>query len=58
VWRRTCWERACGGGLLGDFAIDRCGDATLNTTGIYQIRRGRLHDETAITPDQDLLARG
>jgi branched-chain amino acid transport system substrate-binding protein len=45
------------GGLLGDFAIDRYGDTTLNTTGIYQIHRGRLQFETAVTPDGSLLAR-
>jgi branched-chain amino acid transport system substrate-binding protein len=44
-------------GLIGDFEIDRNGDTTLNTMGIYQIRRGRLQFETAITPAPDLLGR-
>ena len=44
-------------GLLGDFQIDRNGDATLNTIGIYQIRAGRLHFEQAITPPRELLNR-
>jgi branched-chain amino acid transport system substrate-binding protein len=45
------------GGLIGDFAIDRNGDTTLNTMGIYRIRRGRLKFETAITPAPELLGR-
>jgi branched-chain amino acid transport system substrate-binding protein len=44
-------------GLLGDFSIDRNGDTTLNTIGIYQIRGGRLKFETAITPAGELLSR-
>jgi branched-chain amino acid transport system substrate-binding protein len=42
-------------GLLGDFAIDRNGDTTLNTIGIYRIRRGRVRFDTAITPAPELL---
>jgi branched-chain amino acid transport system substrate-binding protein len=44
-------------GLIGDFAIDRNGDTTLNRMGIYRIRRGRLQFETAITPAPELLGR-
>jgi branched-chain amino acid transport system substrate-binding protein len=42
-------------GLVGDFAIDRNGDTTLTTEGIYRIKGGRLVFETAITPPADLL---
>ena len=42
-------------GLLGDFAIARNGDTTLQTVGIYRIHNGRLRFETAITPDHALL---
>jgi branched-chain amino acid transport system substrate-binding protein len=42
-------------GLIGDFAIDRNGDTTLTTVGIYVIRGGRLAFETAITPAPELL---
>jgi branched-chain amino acid transport system substrate-binding protein len=45
-------------GLIGDFAIDRNGDTTLNTMGMYRIRRGRIRFEAAITPAPELLARG
>lgn len=45
------------GGLLGDFAIDRHGDTTLNTIAIYRIRDGQLRFETAINPAPELLAR-
>jgi branched-chain amino acid transport system substrate-binding protein len=44
-------------GLLGDFAIDRTGDTTLNTMGIYRIERGRLRFETPSTPAPGLLGR-
>ena len=44
-------------GLLGDFHINRNGDTTLNTIGIYQIRAGRLHFKQAITPAHELLNR-
>jgi branched-chain amino acid transport system substrate-binding protein len=44
-------------GLLGDFHIDRNGDTTLNTIGVYQIRAGRLRFKQAITPAQELLSR-
>ena len=46
------------GGLVGDFSIDRNGDTTLTTMGIYRIKDGRLVFETAITPSADLLDRG
>jgi branched-chain amino acid transport system substrate-binding protein len=45
------------GGLVGDFSIDRNGDTTLNQMGMYRIRAGRIHFETAITPAPELLAR-
>lgn len=44
-------------GLLGSFAIDRNGDTTLNTIGVYRIRNGTLRFETAISPAPDLLGR-
>ena len=44
-------------GLLGDFQIDRNGDTTLNTIGIYEIRAGRLRFERAVTPPSELLNR-
>ena len=43
--------------LLGDFRIDRNGDTTQNTIGIYQIRAGRVHFQQAITPPSELLNR-
>jgi branched-chain amino acid transport system substrate-binding protein len=46
------------GGLIGDFSIDRNGDSTLTTEGIYRIQDGRLVFETAITPSADLFDRG
>jgi branched-chain amino acid transport system substrate-binding protein len=46
------------GGLVGDFSIDRNGDTSLTTEGIYRIKGGRLVFETAITPAADLLDRG
>jgi branched-chain amino acid transport system substrate-binding protein len=45
------------GGLIGDFAIDRNGDTTLNTMGIYRIRGGRLRFETTRIPAPELLGR-
>jgi branched-chain amino acid transport system substrate-binding protein len=44
-------------GYLGDFEIDRSGDTTLNTIGVYRIEDGDLLFETAITPPAELLAR-
>jgi branched-chain amino acid transport system substrate-binding protein len=44
-------------GLLGDFAVDRNGDTTLNTIGIYRIHGGRLRFERAITPARELFER-
>jgi branched-chain amino acid transport system substrate-binding protein len=44
-------------GYLGDFEIDRYGDTTLSTTGVYRIEDGRLRFQTAITPPAELLAR-
>ena len=44
-------------GYLGDFAIDRYGDTTLTTLGVYRIEDGDLRFETAITPPRELLAR-
>jgi hypothetical protein len=45
-------------GLVGDFAIDRNGDTTLNRIGIYRIHQGRLRFETAFVPPPELLGRG
>jgi ABC-type branched-subunit amino acid transport system substrate-binding protein len=45
------------GGLIGDFAIDGNGDTTLNTMGVYTIRRGKLKFDAAITPAPELLGR-
>jgi branched-chain amino acid transport system substrate-binding protein len=45
------------GGYVGDFEIDRYGDTTLNTIGVYRIEDGDLRYETAITPPAGLLAR-
>jgi hypothetical protein len=50
------FEARVEGGYIGDFAIDRYGDATLNTIGVYPIENGRLRLETAIAPPE-LLAR-
>jgi branched-chain amino acid transport system substrate-binding protein len=44
-------------GYLGDLEIDRYGDTTQTTTGVYRIENGRLRFETAITPPAGLLAR-
>jgi branched-chain amino acid transport system substrate-binding protein len=44
-------------GYIGDFEIDRNGDTTLNTIGVYQIVDGRLRFQTAISPAAELLAR-
>ena len=44
-------------GYLGDFAIDRYGDTTLTTIGVYRIEEGRSRFETAIAPAAELLAR-
>ena len=44
-------------GYLGDFEIDRHGDTTLTTMGVYRIEDGRLRFQTAITPPAELLAR-
>jgi branched-chain amino acid transport system substrate-binding protein len=44
-------------GYLGDFEIDRYGDTTLTTIGVYRIEEGRLRFETAIAPAAELLAR-
>jgi branched-chain amino acid transport system substrate-binding protein len=44
-------------GYVGDFEIDRYGDTTLNTIGVYRIEGGQLRFETAIRPPAELLAR-
>jgi branched-chain amino acid transport system substrate-binding protein len=44
-------------GYLGDFEIDRYGDTTLNTIGVYRIEDGDLRFVSAITPPRELLAR-
>src|SRR4051794_23476515 len=43
--------------VRGDFTIDRYGDTTLRTMGVYEVQDGRLRFQTAITPPPDLLAR-
>jgi branched-chain amino acid transport system substrate-binding protein len=45
------------GGYVGDFEIDRYGDTTLNTIGVYRIEDGQLRFEEAISPPSKLLAR-
>jgi branched-chain amino acid transport system substrate-binding protein len=44
-------------GYVGNFRIDRYGDTTLRTMGVYEVQDGRLRFQTAITPPADLLAR-
>jgi branched-chain amino acid transport system substrate-binding protein len=51
------FEASVEDGYLGDFKIDRYGDTTLNTNGVYRIEDGRLRFLTAITPPVELLAR-
>jgi len=43
--------------FLGDFDIDRYGDTTQSTIGVYRIEAGRLRFKTAISPPDELLAR-
>ena len=42
---------------VGDFSIDRYGDTTRTTMGVYRVEGGRLRFKTAITPPADLFAR-
>jgi branched-chain amino acid transport system substrate-binding protein len=42
---------------VGDFRIDRYGDTTRTTIGVYRVEGGRLRFQTAITPSADLFAR-
>jgi branched-chain amino acid transport system substrate-binding protein len=51
------FEASVDNGYVGDFEIDRYGDATLNTIAVYRIEDGRLRFQTAITPPAELLAR-
>jgi hypothetical protein len=44
-------------GYVGNFRIDRYGDTTLRTMGVYMVQDGRLRFQKAITPPADLLAR-
>jgi branched-chain amino acid transport system substrate-binding protein len=44
-------------GYVGDFEIDRYGDTTSSTMGVYRVEDGRLRFQTAITPPAGLLAR-
>jgi branched-chain amino acid transport system substrate-binding protein len=44
-------------GYVGNFEIDRYGDTTRSTIGVYRVEDGRLRFQTAITPPPDLLAR-
>jgi branched-chain amino acid transport system substrate-binding protein len=43
--------------FIGDFEIDRYGDTTLSTIGVYRIEGGRLRFKTAISPPDELLVR-
>jgi branched-chain amino acid transport system substrate-binding protein len=51
------FEASVDNGYVGDFEIDRYGDATLNTIAVYRIEDGRLRFQTAIRPPAELLAR-
>jgi branched-chain amino acid transport system substrate-binding protein len=42
---------------VGNFRIDRYGDTTRTTVGVYRVEDGRLRFKTAITPPADLFAR-
>jgi branched-chain amino acid transport system substrate-binding protein len=44
-------------GYVGNFRIDRYGDTTRTTMGVYRVEDGRLRFQTAITPPADLFAR-
>jgi branched-chain amino acid transport system substrate-binding protein len=44
-------------GYVGNFSIDRYGDTTRTTMGVYRVEEGRLRFERAITPPADLFAR-
>lgn len=44
-------------GYVGDFEIDRYGDTTLRTMGVYRVEDGRLRFRTAISPPAALLDR-
>jgi branched-chain amino acid transport system substrate-binding protein len=44
-------------GYVGNFRIDRYGDTTRTTMGVYRVEGGRLRFQTAITPPADLFAR-
>jgi branched-chain amino acid transport system substrate-binding protein len=44
-------------GYVGNFSIDRYGDTTRTTIGVYRVKDGRLRFEKAITPPADLFAR-
>ena len=42
---------------VGNFRIDRYGDTTRTTMGVYSVKDGRLKFETAVTPPANLFAR-
>lgn len=44
-------------GLIGNFAIDRFGDTSLTTIGVYAIKNGQSRFEGAVSPPASLLAR-
>jgi branched-chain amino acid transport system substrate-binding protein len=44
-------------GYVGNFRIDRYGDTTRTTMGVYRVEDGRLRFKTAITPPADVFAR-
>jgi ABC-type branched-subunit amino acid transport system substrate-binding protein len=43
-------------GYVGDFTIDRTGDATVSTIVVYEINEGRLSFKTALAPPSKLFA--
>jgi branched-chain amino acid transport system substrate-binding protein len=42
---------------VGNYRIDRYGDTTRTTMGVYRVKDGKLKFETAVTPPADLFAR-
>ena len=42
---------------VGNFRIDRYGDTTRTTMGVYRVKDGKLEFDTAVTPPADLFAR-
>jgi branched-chain amino acid transport system substrate-binding protein len=42
---------------VGNFRIDRYGDTTRTTMGVYRVKDGKLEFDTAVTPPAELFAR-